>query len=305
MNAEYLFEMMTGIDESIILSTAEFLESGKKIRPLTSLGKTLRIVLIAAMLSALLAACGYVVFWASMSWREPKPEDARNYYVTRSVGSWDYARVNHGDCALALNFDTEEAGLAHAFVPDYKADHGLLCTGLTGENSVWEFFKIFSFEDYAKTPVCTQGEALELSGLTEAEAKALYRSAYFVHGDEPECDGIMLRLYDSPQLSQVDLILGWPEGTATIVCEDTWKEYDRLEVIIDRVWDSGRRDVHKHLFLFHPAEQYLIQLSAPDRDFSFKDMERVAEGIELITLDFKYDLKNGKINFSVADYGHG
>ena len=146
---------------------------------------------------------------------------------------------------------------------------------------------------------------MEISGLTEAEARALYRSAYFVHGDEPECEGIILRLYDSPQISQADLILGWPEGTATIVLEDTWKEYDRLEVIIDRVLGDGGHDVHKHLFLFHPTEQYLIQLSAPDGDFSFEDMESVADSIRMTALDFEYDLKNGRINFSVADYGHG
>ena len=135
--------------------------------------------------------------------------------------------------------------------------------------------------------------------------KAMYRNAGFVRADDLDGEEIRVVIYDSPQLAKADLILGWPEGTAQLVCEDTWMEYQRLEVIVDRQWDSGRHDVNKHMFLFHPTEQYLLSFSARDESFSFEDLRQVAERLEPISLDFEYELRRDNVNFSIADHGSG
>ena len=302
MNSEFLFDCIGFIDDSIVLETADVIETKKSKR---GHKKLISLVLIAAMLSILLAACGYAVYRASMNHRKLSPDDAMNYYLKRTMQDDEYLQLNHGDCALALHFDTEKSGLAHAFTVEYKGNSDFFFTGYTGTNSVWVFFHIFSQDDYVKSPHCSPEEALKKSGLTNEDAKAMYRNAGFVRADDLDGEEIRVVIYDSPQLAKADLILGWPEGTAQLVCEDTWMEYQRLEVIVDRQWDSGRHDVNKHMFLFHPTEQYLLSFSARDESFSFEDLRQVAERLEPISLDFEYELRRDNVNFSIADHGSG
>jgi len=305
MTSEYLFSTLGAIDDGIIMAVADVVELRSRKKGKVPYKKIIRIVLVAAMLAVLLAACGYAVYHATMSYREPEPSDAMTYFINQKVEGNEHIEVNHGDCALALHFDTKESGLAHAFYYDEKAVPGLVCKGFTGTNSVWEFFQIFSDKNFVKTPNFDKEKALKKTGLTQTEAQTMYRSAAFAHASEPGGEIIRVTLYDSPQLSQVDLILGWPEGTATVVREDNWGEYHRLEVLIYESRDDGEHMAHKYMFLFHPTEQYLIALSARDQDFTFEDMELVAGSLELISLDLKYDLVNGRVNFSIADHGNG
>lgn len=305
MNSKYLFATLGAIDDRLILAVADVIELKRRKRATTSVKKIIRIVLIAAMLATLLAACGYAVYRATMSYREPEPSDSITYYLTPTAESKEYIEVNNGECALAIHFDTEEYGLAHAFYHNEKASPGLVCTGFTGINSVWEFFQIFSDENFVKTPNFDKEKALKKTGLTQAEAQSMYRSAEFTHAAEPDGEKIRVNLQDSPQLSQTDLILGWPEGTATVVREDTWGEYHRLEVLIETRDGNNESEVNKHMFLFHPTEQYLLSFSARDQYFTFEDMELVADSLELITLDLEYALVEGRTNFSVTSNAAG
>ncbi len=299
MSGQYLFEVFTAIDDRIILSAEEAVTAkGKTVSP----AKFGRIVLIAAVLSLLLAACGYIALCATMSYREPQENDANNYYINQRNTNGVYVEVNHGDCALALHFVTKETGNVNGFSIDEENIPGFTCVSTS---SLWGFFNVFDDEDFIKYPVCMAVEALHKAGMTKAEAEALYTNASFVRSDAQEEDEIHVVLYDSPYLAQYDLILGWPEGTATVEREDEFGKYQRLELIVDKKWDSGRHEIFKHLFLFQPEGQYLLQLSAYDQDYTFEELELVAESLDVVKTDLEYDLRNGRMNFSVADHGAG
>ena len=62
-----------------------------------------------------------MAYRATMSHRELSPSDEMRYYLKREVG--DDLTLNMGTCALALEFDTQEMGTAHAF--RVGADSGL------------------------------------------------------------------------------------------------------------------------------------------------------------------------------------
>ncbi len=299
MNSQYLFEILTALDDRIVLNAAGAMEAKNKT---ASTRKFLRVLLIAAVLSILLAACGYIALYSKMTYREPQLSDTKNYYINQRNTNGYYVEVNHGGCALALHFDTEEAGKANAFGIDEEKLDGFACVSA---NTLWEFFNVFDNEDFIRYPVCMAVEALHKAGLTKDEAEALYTRASFVRSGAEGEGEIHVVLYDPPYLAQNDLILGWPEGTAAVVNEDTLGEYQRLELIINKEWDNGRREIFKHLFLFNSESQYLVQLSAHDEDFSFEELELVAESLKLVESDLKYDLRNGRINYSIADYGAG
>jgi len=297
LNGKYLFEIITAIDDLIVLSAEDGVEN-----KVNSSAKLFRTVLIAAILSLLLAACGYAIFLASMTYREPQISDEKNYYINQRNTNGHYVEVNNGDCALALHFDTDEAGKANGFSVDEKNLPGFSCTSTS---SLWELFNIFYDEDFIRYPVCMAVEALHKAGMTKAEAEALYNRASFVRSDARDEGEIHVILYDSPYLAQNDLILGWPEGTAIVEREDIWGEYQRLELVVDKEWGSGRQETFKHLFLFHPEGQYLLQLSAEDENFTFEELGLVAESLRPVQTDLEYDLRNGRVNYSIADHGSG
>lgn len=301
-----LLSAMRGIRDEYVLDTMEWLglmdEKPQQRRP----SKILATVLIAAALMLLLAACGYAVYRATMAHRELNPKDAMTYYYNGPAGPNSpeiHLELNHGTCALAVQFNTEAVGAANAF--RWK-NPSLYSDGWTQRTSLFDLFQILSYDpDYFAQPACTTEEALEQSGLTEEEAKAASIVGTYTWEDDSGCKSVNILLKDGPQLFETDQIFGWPKGTSEIVREDTWGEFQRLEVIITREMGEDNHEVDKYLLLFHPVEQYLIYFSTPDETVSFTEMEALAEELEVIKTGFRYSLEKSATNWSIADYGAG
>lgn len=306
VDSYFLMDAMEGVYEEDLLLVQGFLglsDQGSYRR--RSVRNVWRTVLIAAILTLLLAACGYTVYRATMAYREPKPDDAMRYYLDVSDGRDDSARyleLNHGTCALALHFETEETGTAYVF-----RFHSL-SSDLRWEPtySLRDFFRSCGDgKEYIPGPSCSPKEAMQKMGLTETETGMLYKKGACCRTNGSDRQSLHIAIYDGPQLFGTDLIFGWPKGSAAIIREDTWGEYQLLEVSIDREWGENNHEINKHLFLFHPLGQYLLALSAPDELYSFEDLEAVAEEIEVVETDFSYSVKDSRTNWSIADYGNG
>lgn len=305
LNSYTLLEAMNGIHEKQITMALDFLGYGNEEQPRRH-HSVWRTVLIAAALSLLLASVAYAIYLATMAHRELRPEDENSYYFNGEEGSGNegiHLNLNFGDCAVALHFDTEERGAAHVFRWKNESFSDLQWTQTA---SLYDFFKNLSYDpDYFLWPSCTIEEALQQSGLTEEEAKTVNVGGRFVGRNGTDRQHLNVSLLDGPQLFESDQILGWPKGTAEIIREDTWGGYQRLEIVITREFGEGGREIDKHLFLFHPEEQYLLSISAPDEMVTFDEMEAIAEEIEVIETGFSYSLKKGVMNWAVADYGAG
>ena len=70
-----LLRAMNGVREAYVLDTFFALDLLHDAEPRRSRRKILRVALIAALLSLLLAACGYAVYRATMEYRELRPDD--------------------------------------------------------------------------------------------------------------------------------------------------------------------------------------------------------------------------------------
>ena len=117
LDSYMLLRAFGALDDNSAEETFFFLQPHAKPR----VRRVLRTALLAAALTLLLAACGYMAYRANMSHRALSPSDDMRYFLKREVG--DDLTLNMGTCALALQFDTEETGTAHAF--RIGADSGL------------------------------------------------------------------------------------------------------------------------------------------------------------------------------------
>lgn len=313
MNAEKLLVAMGGIRPVFVVEAQRFLgleperrRSGRKLRAA---------VLIAAALALLLAACGYAVYRASMQHRVPRPDDEMRYFINGSYAaeSGDGPRLNFGECALVMHFGVEPQSAVHAirladksFLP---GDWELGPINATLADFLYTFTPEYAevlggrpggglLDESALRPM---EQALAEAGVTQTEAEAWYRNlAWYREGE------LVLRIdfFDGTQLNGVDLICGWPKGSATIVSEEKRGEYQLLEAIVEtEAWGGAERVAY--LFLFQPEQQYLIAMTARADEPGFAAMERIADGLEIRETGLRYTRISDGMNFSVLSFANG
>lgn len=301
-----------GLDDKTAEETRRFLLSAGRTRR----GQLLRTVLLAAALALLLTACGYMAYRATMRHRELSPSDEMRYYLKREVG--DDLTLNMGTCALALEFDTEETGTAHAF--RMGADAGLdpgweLGAFCPTFRQFLESFTPEANERMADFPglepmpddqIRTLEQSLQEAGLTAEEAESwLTTAAWFGPEDGPDNLKLRIDLYNGPWLNGIDLICGWPEGEAEIVRDDTWNGYQRLETAVHVTWKGGETETINYLFLFHPERQVLLVLMAHPEEMDFAGLEKAAAAVEVLDTDFTYRRPAQDTNWSVLGFASG
>lgn len=312
LNSYMLLRAFGALDDDTVEETFFFLQPHAKPR----VRRVLRTALLAAALTLLLAACGYMAYRATMSHRALSPSDDMRYFLKREVG--DDLTLNMGTCALALQFDTEETGTAHAF--RMGADAGL--------NSDWElgafcpsfrqFLDAFTPETNARMAdfpgveplpedqIRPLEESLREAGLTEEEADAwLTTAAWYGPGDGPDNLKLRMDLYNGPWLHGIDLICGWPEGEAEILKDDAWNGYQRLEAAVKVTWKGGEKETINYLFLFQPERQYLLVLMAHPEEMDFAALEQAAAAIEVLDTGFSYRCPERNSNWSVLGFASG
>ena len=121
MLSEQVLFSLNDIRETFLKEAEELLERRQRGNRRTVKRNTVRTVLLAAALALLLAACGWAVYHATMSWREPDPGDDLTYYLNGMAQDGNgreaekHLDLNFGECAMALHFNTQKEGYAHGF----------------------------------------------------------------------------------------------------------------------------------------------------------------------------------------------
>ena len=180
MLSEKIVFALNEIEDRFLEETQAMLE-GKAKKP--ALRRT-TIILLAAALVLLLAACGWAIYRATMSYREPAPEDAMQYYLNGTRREQDSAQdtdelhlnLNFGDCALILHFETEEKGTAHAYRFPEGALPELEAFSVTSLQRL--FMELEQFTDLYIDPQ-PEEQSLQKAGMTEEEAETWDRRTEF------------------------------------------------------------------------------------------------------------------------------
>lgn len=306
VDALFLLRAMDGIGDRELLLTRDFLELGEQSRRRSG-RKLWRTVLIAALLALLLAACGYAVYHATMSHRELHRSDENSYYLDIENNGPEggyHLELNHGTCAMALHFDTEETGCLYGF--RITEDAPIDPAWRSGGTTLKTLFR--TYEPGGPRPAEQQRsleQCLQDAGLTEAEAENCYCSMTFSDEALFERPAMRIEVLDGPRLHGIDLILGWPEGEATVVREETQGELQILEVLIETPRKDGGTEKTLFFFRFDTRRQVLLSVAGAGELLDFPTLEAIAACIELYETDFVYSLDHSGQNFSVHSLAYG
>ena len=306
LNAMMLLKAMDGIDDAVLLRTGTYFttaEGRKKAR----LRRTGRMVLLAAALALLLAACGYAVYRAVMTHRDLEPEDEKGYFFNGMEGSPNeglHMELNFGECAMALHFDTEETGTAHAF--RLKEGAPIPEDWVGGGSNLLQFFRTYEPGGFKeKDQQRPMEQCLREAGMTEEEAETWEVSHTFSSGSWPQRPALMIEVLDGAYLHGLDLIMGWPKGEATVVKEENRGDMQLLEVLITVEIRDGEWDRQNYLLLFDTRQQVLLVLAAGEESRSFAQLEELLSYIELRETGFQYTFRHSGQNFSVFSLTFG
>ncbi len=303
MLSEKILFALNDIDDCFLEETRAFMTGKKSGRKTVTLKRTARTLLIAAIITALLAGCAFAVYQAVMSHRDLKPDDDLKYFIHQNgkvIGDVDL-EMNHSDCAMALSFTTENPG--HAFCFRMTADPPKV-----GEpsrvSSFLEFLQPFEWEGenqiYDKAQPLEQ--SLQEAGMTEEEAEQWNKIAWY-HSENGLA--LIVEIFDGAHLAGTDLILGWPKGEAVVEREEMWNGYHLLETTVTTEWGEDDIRVTKFLFLFQSEQQYLLEICAADEAFTYQELEQIAETVEVRETNFTYFRDSSRSNFSMLALAGG
>ena len=307
LNAMLLLRAMDGIEEEALLRAGDFLGWEREKRYAPNRRRLWRTVLAAALLALLLAACGYAVYRAAMSHRDLDPGDDKEYFFNGLDGSPNeglHMELNFGECAMALHFDTEETGYAHAF--RLREGAPIPEDWIGGGSSMLRFFESYrpgGFKEPEQQRPLDQ--CLREAGMTEEEAERWEDSRTYSPGTTAQRPALRIEVLDGAYLHGVDLILGWPKGEATVVKEETSGDIQLLEVLITVQIRDGEWDRQNYLLRFDTRQQVLLVLAAGEESMSFARMEELLDYIELRETGFRYAYDHSGQNFSVLSLAYG
>ena len=306
LNAMMLLKAMDGIDDAVLLRTGAVFTSAEG-RNKARRRRTGRILLLAAALALLLAACGYAVYRAVMTHRDLEPEDEKGYFFNGLEGSPNeglHMELNFGECAMALHFDTEETGTAHAF--RLKEGAPIPEDWIGGGTSILQFFRSYEPGGFKeKDQQRPMEQCLREAGMSQEEAESWEVSHTFSTGGMPQRPALMIEVLDGAYLHGLDLILGWPKGEAAVVKEENWGDIQLLEVLITVEIREGEWDRQNYLLRFDTRQQVLLVLAAGEKSMSFDTMEELLDYIELRETGFQYTFSHSGQNFSVFSLAFG
>ncbi len=308
VDAWFLLDAMDGIREEQLLLAGDFLglagpERGKR----RGTRKAWTTLLIAAVLALLLAACGYAVSLAAMAYRELDPEAEKTYYFNGLEGSPNeglHMDLNFGDCAMALHFETEETGHAHAF--RLKEGAPVDPSWRSGGFSMNAFFR--SYEPGGSQPLDQQRpleQCLREAGMTAEEAEEWSFSLTFSGEDQHTGPAMRIDLYDGPRLHDLDLIVGWPAGKATVVKDETRGDVRILEALVELKNGEEEPERILYLFRFDARQQTLLSMAGAEWAVDFPGLEAILEQIELRETGFVYSCDRRGQNFSILGLAYG
>lgn len=307
LNAMLLLRAMDGIEEEALLRAGDFLGWEREKRYAPNRRRLWRTVLAAALLALLLAACGYAVYRAAMSHRDLDPGDDKEYFFNGLDGSPNeglHMELNFGECAMALHFDTEETGYAHAF--RLREGAPIPEEWIGGGSSMLRFFESYrpgGFKEPEQQRPLDQ--CLREAGMTEEEAERWEHSRTYSPGTTAQRPALRIEVLDGAYLHGVDLILGWPKGEATVVKEETSGDIQLLEVLITVQIRDGEWDRQNYLLRFDTRQQVLLVLAAGEESRSFTQLEELLDSIELRETGFRYAYDHSGQNFSVLSLAYG
>ena len=250
---------------------------------------------------------------AKMTWAYPQPGDDMTYHweTEKNVGEVDFS-----DIAMYLSFDVADSGKQHLIKAGWLPE--------LGEDAADGFFNMDqSFYDYLSFQTehlqpsdiyaLDVGELVEISGLTEEEAKSEWFTAIQVQ--TPDAFPYRIEIFDNFELYGRDLIQGAYGAEALSVeegelngkqmikaCIDYSNIYDK-SIFDDETWALIEKSIIKnYIYLFDNECEYMICVSGTS---DMETLEKIAENVEVYETDLERSYYNDGLDYIFNDMARG
>ena len=255
MNRYDLMEALNSVDEEQIEAAGRFFESGKENDMRRKTIRTVRIVLIAAAITALLGATAYAAGILGLKGRVTEPEET---FPVRFEVEGEDPIVGNWTGTYALEFDSPETCQPVRYRFGWLPD-GVEVPAYELDEDGW--VKRYDWtEDYTGIP---WGEHTETHGEGEQYfISDMFYAPQFVNG------GALILLDQVPgEITQET----WGELSVLRFTAESWRRYTGEQV----AYDIPRNFV----LLFHPEQGWIFALRGP---FPMEDLVKIAENTEIV-----------------------
>lgn len=317
MLSESVLFALNNVNDTFLEEARELLGDSAKSR-CSGKRRIVRVLLIAAVITALMGATAFAFYHATMSSRVPE-EGTTEYHVLYQADPQtrpELLHVNFDRTKIAFSFDVPADG----YFPVMRANN------LPGKEENWTKTSFYSMlkmaqyfglpwdmkpvdpENMEINPIQEPLEFLRKAGMDAETANSWFTSYIYRDPDrdvaEDSMDIIRIELYGGYKLHGQEVILGAfsTDGTeARIVQESNLEDYQIVEV--QMLQASGTID--NHLFLFHPEKYFLLHISGNDKFYGFSMLEQIARNTEVIETGLYIESYEDKVNFILADLAAG
>ena len=279
MNRYDVLDALNQVDEAQLEATERFFESGKEPNMKRNTIRTVRIVLIAAVITALLGATAYAAGLFGLKGREVAPEES---FPMHFGTEWDEA-FGAWKGTYALEFESPETcqpvRYRFGWLPE---DLDFLCCEKDAEGWV----KRYDWKPGSDDIPWGEHVEAEQKGTGCFFISDVYYAPQFVNG------GALILLNELPEE----------------ITEETWGELSVLRFRCSewRDWqtgETGRLDTPlNHVLLFHPEQGWIFSLSG---SLPAEELEEIARHLEVEQTEGLVEASQFENAYALFDAGQG
>ena len=279
MNRYDVLEALNHVDEKQLEATERFFDSGKEPKMKRKTIQTVRIVLIAAVLTALLCATAYAAGIFGLKGRQVNPEES---FPMHFGTEWDDA-YGAWKGTYALEFDSPET------CRPVRYRFGWLPNGL-------DFMYYEKDEEGWVRRADWEPGSEDIAWYEHVEAEKKGSEIYFISD-----------MYYAPQFVNGGALLLLNEVPGEIM-EENWDNLSVLRFTCTewRDWKTGETGDCEvplnHVLLFHPEQGWILSISG---SLSMEELETIARNIEVEQTDGLVEAFHFENPYALFDAGRG
>lgn len=248
-----------------------------------------------------------------MTWAYPQPGDDMTYHweVEKNV-----AEVDFSDVAMYLTFDVADSGKQHlikaGWLPELEEE---AADGIFNMDQSFYDYLCFQTEHLQTSDIYALdvGELVEISGLTEEEAKSEWFTGIQVQ--TPDAFPYRIEIFDNFELYGRDLIQGAYGAEALGVEESELNGLQMIKACIDysNIYDKSNFDeetwalieksiIKNYIYLFDNECEYMICVSGTS---DMETLEKIAANVEVYETELERSYYNDGLDYIFNDMARG
>lgn len=279
MNRYDVLEALEQVDEAHLVAAERFFESGKESPVKRKTVKTVRVLLIAAVITVLLSATAYAAGWFGLRGREVEPEET---FPVHFNTAWDQA-YGAWKATYALEFDSPETCRPVRYRFGWLPEDLRFISCETDEDG---WVKRCDPKPYGDDVPWYEHAEAEKEGTELFFISDVYYAPQFVNG------GALILLNQVPDQVQEET---WGELSVQTFSCSTWRDWKSGE--------TGECDIPvNHVVLFHPEQGWIFAIRGT---LPLEELVEIARSLEVEQTEGLVEQSQFTNPYDIFDAGQG